>query len=850
MPLTVIPTAYPVAYKTQPGVTSTSDLNTGGYDFTIGGHGFRLASDQTNPYQRYSEPTTVHRFDNSLEPGEQTLSDLPWIKSQSSFHAGAGQLNLEQGFNSFQYQQEQVEHIRFDKSLGVDVWTPGVVSRLPDTKSTSLGITGITQVTVGGDANASYAIVGGDGVLAQVMWTGPDDTPTVTTITPDPSTFGSSDNWSVTSLTTDGDNYYGIIQLDADGFAATIRTYVVRGQLSSTDSPIAIYEVPDTSSPATRTNLCTNPTFETGTTGWTAAGSPAPTIAQSTSQAHSGTHSLKMTSGGAATFLPNVAFTATTVSGTTYTFSAWVYLTAGCPSVTAVAGSSFGTSTAVSGEWVRLNSTFTASSTSTRFGLECDFTNGTQSFYIDDALLEVGTTVGDFFDGTTTDTDDWTYAWSGTADASTSTATPTNAGAQVPGIVGWAKARLMAGLGNSLYELNALADPHSSLPSVTYTHPTANARFSEISDSPTGILAAVTTGMESSILQSSLDSSGGLPVLTGGSTIARFPPGERVLAIRNYLGTYLAIGTTAGIRIGTFDTQTGALVYGPLSVETTAPVGALCGRDRFCYGGYADQQDDGGTGLVRVDLTFPVDQSGRLAYAPDLRPVGTTLTNTDILWVDILPTGSRLVYFTDGYAHVEGDGPGTSGDSYLITSRIRFDTAEPKLWTRGRVHGDLSLGDVKVTGLTPFGDDKNLGTFGHVDTSDDSKIEYGLPSGLHEWIQLKFALIGSAATLSSYQAKAIPSPARQDIIQLSANCFMNETDRDGVDVTDPELPRQRWQNIVDLETAGNAVRFVEFTNSGSVAAMVYIDQIQYSSINRPSVDSDFGGIVSLKLRIL
>ena len=89
------------------------------------GHGFRMATDTQFVYSRASEQTTTHRFDASVEVGEQSLSAMPWLKAQSSFHAGAGQLNLEQGFTAFQYQQEQIEHIRFDTCLGVDCWDGG-----------------------------------------------------------------------------------------------------------------------------------------------------------------------------------------------------------------------------------------------------------------------------------------------------------------------------------------------------------------------------------------------------------------------------------------------------------------------------------------------------------------------------------------------------------------------------------------------------------------------------------------------------------------------------------------------------------------------------------------------------
>lgn len=851
MPLLKIPSVIPGKYTPNAGVVVTPDVDTGGYDFTIGGHGFRLASDQQFPYQRYTEPTTVRRFDDSAEPGEQTLSDLPWIKSQSSFHAGAGQLNLEQGFTSFQYQQEQVEHIRFDNCLGVDVWTPGQVTRLPDCHLTewSDGTFTPTCVVTASVDSVDYAIVGGAGALYQVVWSDPDTDPTITQITLDVSTYGASSNYKITSLATDGSRYFGVVQLTAVGYVSGVLTYIVSGDINSTASPTALYECPSQTDLPSRTNLCTNPDFESGTTGWAAAGSPAPTIAQSTAQHHSGTHSLKVTSGGAATFLPNAKFALTTVSGTTYTLSGYVYLEAGCPSVFATAGSAFGTGAATTGAWTRVSVTFTATGTSTNVGFECNFTNGTQAFYVDDVLIEETSMTGDYFDGGTTDTDDYTYAWTGTADASTSTATPTQSPLQVTSVVGWSKQRLMAGVAESVYELTVTGtDPHTALPTATYTYPSTGWVWTSVAESPNGVLMSGEQGGQSSIIQFSLDTSTATPTLGGGANVAVLPPGELVRTLVSYLGAFLAVGTTTGCRIGTFDTYTGNLKLGPVSLVTTDPVLAAVGRDRFIYCGYTNQQADGQTGVARIDTTMIVDASGRNAYAPDLRPPTTATTGLgDVVGVGVLPFNNRVLFVTPEGLHVEGDGPGTDGDSWLRTSRIRYDTAEPKLFTLGRIHGALDVANIKVSAELPFGDAKNLGTFGFI-VGTDAFAQFALPGTLAEWIQMKFDLIGSACVLNSYQTKAMPSPQRQNIIVLTANCFSKETDRSGMDVTDPERPRQRYQNVKDLESAGGQVKLTEFTNSGSESVQVTIDQIQFQSFSRPNIEDDFGGYVTFKMR--
>lgn len=92
------------------------------YDVAIGGLPFIFAKDTDRPYQRQTAPYRKQQFDNSKEPGEQSLQGW-WIRSQSSFHRGSG---------IKYYDPSAGEEIlyRFADSQGVDVWTPGEVTLL------------------------------------------------------------------------------------------------------------------------------------------------------------------------------------------------------------------------------------------------------------------------------------------------------------------------------------------------------------------------------------------------------------------------------------------------------------------------------------------------------------------------------------------------------------------------------------------------------------------------------------------------------------------------------------------------------------------------------------------------
>lgn len=850
-----LPLTLPAAYKLKAGQQpATSDVDTGGYDVLIGGIGFRLATDQQFPYVRATEPTTVHRFDNSAEVGEQTLSPLPWVKSQSSFHAGAGQMNLEAPFTAFQYQQEQIAHLRYDTSLGVDPWTPGLIQRLPDTTFSNFGFDVkcvVTAVVNGVDV----AVVGGTHSLYQITWaSGPDVAPTVTAIDMTSATYGGLTNITISSLTTDGRNYYGIVQLTSVGSTAGILTYVVSGQMESTAAPVALYEVPNYKSATPRTNLCTNPNFETATTGWAASGTPLPTIGLSGVQKRSGVQSLIVTSTGTSTFFEGVNYTASGLTvGAVYTFSVYVYN----PSVGGVGdigiligGGSFGAGAGgTKDSWKRISVTWTATATTHSMNIFMQSPSGAGSvFYVDDALLEQSGTIGAYFNGGTTADSSYTYSWSGTANLSTSIATPIQSASNAQGVCAWVKERLISALSNSVYELSPNTSQHSALPTAKYTHPISAYMYSAISESPDAILISGTTGLQCTIMQFKLDTSGGTPTLGAGATIATLPTGEQVLCMAAYLGSFIALGTNKGIRVGTFDTYSGHFTYGPLSVVTTSPVYGITGRDRFVFGGFTNQQADGKTGLVRVDLTQPIDASGRLAWSPDLRPPVSAPTGLGTVYgVGVLPQSGRLMFATSEGFHVEGNGPGSSGTAWLRTSRIRYDTEELKLFKAGRIHGSLDTATITVVGLTQFGGSANLGTFGFLNGSNDPG-EFGLPSGLNPWIQLQFQLNGSSAVLNSYSAKALPAPTRQRVITITVNCFRQETDRYGLDVTDPLLPRDRYAQVKALESSGNEIRFVEFTNTGPIATLVVIDQLEYHSFSRPNIDDDFGGYITFKLR--
>lgn len=171
-----------------------------------------------------------------------------------------------------------------------------------------------------------------------------------------------------------------------------------------------------------RVNLVTNPSFETGTTGWSSlAGS---TIARITTDSRFGSASVRTTHASSSNH--GIWSTFSCISGQPYTFSVYVknatgitremYSQIGWPG-----GGSFSTSpitNVAAGDWVRLAVTGTAPSTGTASlyvvtGRTAQVAPG-QTALVDGLLLEQSSTLGSYFDGS------FGGFWTGTAHASTS----------------------------------------------------------------------------------------------------------------------------------------------------------------------------------------------------------------------------------------------------------------------------------------------------------------------------------------------------------------------------------------------------------------------------------------------
>ena len=210
--------------STPSGATFVNTSNT--YDIAIGGIPFFLGSTAQYPYKRDTAQYRKQQIDMQKEPGEQTLTSW-WLRSQSSFHYGAG-IKFQEPV-----QGPEVPY-RFNKSAGVDVFNIGKVQLLPDVDVLKSSTATNIMLRGGVDSNdVDFALMVENGTLYRIT------SPTASTSL----TWGGSG--TILDITHDGVNYY-----------VANATGIYRGPLTGATNGTLIFTHP--SSVGTVTNVKMN----------------------------------------------------------------------------------------------------------------------------------------------------------------------------------------------------------------------------------------------------------------------------------------------------------------------------------------------------------------------------------------------------------------------------------------------------------------------------------------------------------------------------------------------------------------------------------------------------------------
>jgi len=182
----------PYVLSNPAGATSYSSTSEA-YDVAFAGLPFFLAASDDTPYRRVTAQYRKQQIDQTREPGEQTLTGW-WLRSQSSFHLGAG-------IKYFEPLQDESLRFQFTESKGVDIWTKGQATLLNTTVRALSSAN--TPIIIGANDGTNDCLVVADGTALKKI-TMSNDTPTSSTYTQ----AGTAS--TIFDLTTDGIRYWFI----------------------------------------------------------------------------------------------------------------------------------------------------------------------------------------------------------------------------------------------------------------------------------------------------------------------------------------------------------------------------------------------------------------------------------------------------------------------------------------------------------------------------------------------------------------------------------------------------------------------------------------------------------------
>ena len=795
-----------------PATSGESYVNTSNsYDVAIAGTPFFLGPSKEYPYKRETAQYRKNQTDTQKEPGEQTLTGW-WLRSQSSFHYGAG-IRYEEPI------QGPEVGMRFNKSAGVDVFNIGKVTLLPDVTKLATALVNAPLMVGGKDtAGVDVVIWSDDGTLYRTTAAG-----VTTTIT-----WGGTG--TILAIAQDGTNYY-----------AANATGIYQGTLAG----------------GTGTSIFTHPTavgtVTSVTLGWAKqrliAGinnyvyevQPITTY-NITSTKIDGGYNATITTSAAHNFGIGSLITVASVPATATATITTATNAAGVVTYTAVNTFAVGQSVTITGV------------TPTAYNITGKVTSATASnFTITDS-----TVTGVYTSGGTATYAPYNGTWSVIAVPNATSATffvstGTTAQAQI-------------GAGTV-----ALAS-NNNIP--IYAHPGATWKWTGICEGPNAIYIAGYIGDSSTVYRLSLDTSGAVPMLTKALTAADMPKGEIIYALGSYIGKYMVFGTSKGIRIGTIDTSgfvsSGYITYGPLTVVTNGydassgtnlagfPCKSITFNDRYAYCAVTNYIDTDGlgttlkSGLIKIDLSKEIAPN-QMAYATHLQVPSTA----EAAAVCLIGTSNKLAIGVTGTG-VYFQATTLVSTGYLQTGQIRFFTMEDKHFELVKLRATLPMkGSLS---LTVVNSDNSVADIITVDNNFDFTQDI---TGMDtqdvypkESVALKFTLhastgqtVGQEDSFNGYQLKALPAVRRQRIITLPLLCYDFEGDRYNMAVGYEGSAAERLTALENIESGGDVIFMQDFTNDEKVRGV--IESITFIRMTPPERRfKGFGGMILLQFRTI
>lgn len=427
------------------------------------------------------------------------------------------------------------------------------------------------------------------------------------------------------------------------------------------------------------------------------------------------------------------------------------------------------------------------------------------------------------------------------------------------GLVRWVKQRLMVATGAAIHEVTDLspAGAPAVLPAALYTHPVSGWVWTDFAEGPASIYASGYAGDTSSIFNIGVTASTTAVELDQPVVVAELPRGETVKSLYSYIGSFLIVGTSKGVRVAAIQSD-GSLSMGPLIVEIAGGSSDAVAVDRYVYVTGAADADAGNrvkrAGLYRIDLGQPLD-SGQLryAYAADLvAPAGTSGSATQVTLA-----GGKVWFAVDG-AGLYREKATFVSEGWLESGRIRLGTLEPKAWRDIRLmvkHASTGSAEAYATIrntsapsawqkiITVDGTNNDLyGSLRVVSDSPDAELFTAVrlvaPSGQ-----------ATSPAVVGYQVRAVPAPKRSRLLQVTLMLFDFETDRKGLRHGQVGGAFLRLKALEDLESSAGTVLWRDFTTGETAEA--YIERVSLQRTTPPTrANGNAGGVGQVVLRLI
>lgn len=451
------------------------------------------------------------------------------------------------------------------------------------------------------------------------------------------------------------------------------------------------------------------------------------------------------------------------------------------------------------------------------------------------------------------------YLADASAASTTFAANVTGMGTATKGV--WdAKGRIILAVGPDLYAVPYNTGGSSSVALSTLsgdkvsppTAPDATLTWVGCADTPGAILVgAHSASAGSSIQRFTVSTDGAITTLSALSTVAQLPEGEELYNIQSYLGSYLILLTSLGVRIAVVATD-GSVQYGPLSYE--GDVGTSIARySSYFYVSVADAGSSR-TGLIRLNLA-DIDSDGRVPWAYDVRSGATNSSSSaGIYGIWPLTDGKFYLLCDDGSGGnhtLQGPTGNLEASGYAESGWIRMGTLEPKTFNAVRVQCLTPLdGTFSVTLIEADGTETSLGS--HAASADT--VEFPIDLAPCQRIKLRLTLTRDSVdattgpTMDGWQLLSLPAPSRQELIRAPLLCFDFERDSHGQEWGYEGAAAARYQALRDAVRDGSPVNFQDLNTGETIRCQV--DSLTFQQVAPPSNTSGFGGILTVTVRTL